>query len=226
MYKCIIIDDEAIARQILERYIVQTSSLTLLASCRNALEGFAKLEQHQVDLVFLDIEMPLVNGLQFLKTLPVMPQVILTTAYPEHALEAFDLNVVDYLLKPISPERFAQAVGKLKPIAAKAGAEEASLVVREKGGLIKIPLSDILYLKASGDYVKVITEGTHYLASLTMKSLEADLPPGQFIRIHKSYIAALRHIRLVKATELLMQNQELLPLSPNYKKRLLELYAR
>jgi len=225
MYNCIIIDDEPIARQILEQYISSTPSLTLLASCRNAMEGFAKLEQYNVDLIFLDIEMPLVNGLHFLKTLQNPPQVIFTTAYPQHAVEAFELNVVDYLLKPFSPERFAKAIEKLKPIAEKQ-TEEASLMIREKGGLIKIPHSSILYLKGSKDYVKIITEEKTHLVSSSMKSLEESLPSNEFIRIHKSYIVGLRHIRMVKASELVMHNKETLPLSPNFKERLMEVWAR
>jgi DNA-binding LytR/AlgR family response regulator len=225
MYNCIIIDDEAIARQILEQYIAKTPTLTLLASCRNALEGFAKLEQHHVDLIFLDIEMPLVSGLHFLKTLETPPQVILTTAYPEHAFEAFELNVADYLLKPFSPERFAKAIAKLKPLVEKS-LEEASLLIREKGGTVKIPQSAILYLKGSKDYVKIITETKTYLVSRSMKSLEEELPALEFTRIHKSYIVGLRHVRMVKASELVIHNQEVLPVSPNYKERLLELYSK
>lgn len=227
MYTCIIIDDEPIARQILENYIAKTPGLTLLASCRNALEGFAKLEQHRVDLIFLDIEMPLVNGLQFLKTLASPPQVIMTTAYPEHAVEAFDLQVVDYLLKPISPERFTRAISRLRPPADSTHVpEEASLVLKEKGNLIKIPQTEILYIKASGDYVKVVTTEKTYLVAMTMRSLEETLPPNQFTRVHKSFIAGLAHIRMIKGNELVMPDQETIPLSPTYKEKVMELYKR
>ncbi len=119
MIHCLIADDEVIAHQILEQYIIQTEGLTLVAKCRNAMEAFAKLQQHKVDLIFLDIEMPLVNGISFLKTLADPPKVIFTTAYAEYALQGYELNVVDYLLKPFSYERFVKAVGK-------AGGEGAS----------------------------------------------------------------------------------------------------
>src|SRR5687768_8335374 len=114
MIRCMIVDDEPIAHQILEQYILQTEGLTLVAKSRNAMEAFAKLEQQEIDLMFLDIEMPLVKGTAFLKTLTHPPKVIFTTAYAEHAVEGFELNAVDYLLKPFSYERFAKAVAKLK----------------------------------------------------------------------------------------------------------------
>ncbi len=117
MIKCLIVDDEQIAQQIVEQFIMQTPGLTLIAKCRNALEAFAKLEQHTVDLIFLDIEMPLVNGLSFLQTLANPPKVIFTTAYPNYAVQAFDLDVADYLLKPFSYERFLKAVNKVRIIA-------------------------------------------------------------------------------------------------------------
>ena len=132
MIKCLIVDDEQIAQQIVEQYIMQTPGLTLIAKCRNALEAFAKLEQHSVDLIFLDIEMPLVNGLAFVQTLTKPPRVIFTTAYPNYAVQAFDLDVVDYLLKPFSYERFLKAVKKVKEtaVAAIENNDEGHLLVK------------------------------------------------------------------------------------------------
>lgn len=226
MIKCLIVDDEQIAQQIVEQYIMQTPGLTLIAKCRNALEAFAKLEQHSVDLIFLDIEMPLVNGLAFLQTLTKPPRVIFTTAYSNYAVQAFDLDVVDYLLKPFSYERFLKAVKKVKEpaVAAVENNDEGHLLVKEKGGLIKVPHNQIIFIKGSKDYVKIMTNDQQYLASFTMKNLEEILPPHKFVRIHKSYIAGLRHVKMIKNDEVVMEASHVLPLSINYKEDLLTLF--
>lgn len=227
MIKCLIVDDEQIAQQIVEQYIMQTPGLTLIAKCRNALEAFAKLEQHPVDLVFLDIEMPLVNGLTFLKTLTNPPKIIFTTAYPDYAVQAFDLAVVDYLLKPFSYERFQKAIAKIKETpSAIPGSDntDGHLLVKEKGGLIKIPYAKIIFIKAAKDYVKIVTADQQYLASFTMKNMEETLPASKFIRIHKSFIASLEHIKMIKADEVVMAENHTLPLSINYKENLLAAY--
>jgi DNA-binding LytR/AlgR family response regulator len=226
MIKCLIVDDEQIAQQIVEQYIMQTPELTLIAKCRNALEAFAKLEQHAIDLIFLDIEMPLVNGLAFLQTLTNPPKVIFTTAYPNYAVQAFDLDVVDYLLKPFSYERFLKAIKKIKEPATNKTetTTDGHLLVKEKGGLIKVPYNQIIFIKASKDYVKIVTNDQQYLASFTMKNLEELLPADKFVRIHKSYIVAVNQIKMIKAEEVLMEASHVLPLSINYKDHLLAVF--
>ncbi|WP_343306955.1 LytTR family DNA-binding domain-containing protein [Chitinophaga niabensis] len=226
MIRCMIVDDEPIAHQILEQYILQTEGLTLVAKSRNAMEAFAKLEQQEIDLLFLDIEMPLVKGTTFLKTLSHPPKVIFTTAYAEHAVEGFELNAVDYLLKPFSYERFAKAVAKLKPVVEKAAPETTYLVIKEKDALMKIAHTDILYIEAAKDYMKVHTADRQYLVHQTMKNLESALPAGQFIRTHKSYIVALAQIKLVKTDSLLLANQVSIPVSPNYKEAVVGSFKR
>lgn len=228
MIRCLIVDDEQIAHQILEQYILQTPGLTLVAKCRNALEAFAKLEQQAVDLIFLDIEMPLINGLTFLKTLSNPPQVILTTAYADYALQGYELNVVDYLLKPFSFERFSKALAKVKPAEGPELKEEEAgyLMVKEKGGLIKIPYNKISYIEASKDYMKIVTPEQQYLVHLTMKSLEKQLPAVKFVRIHKSYIVSLQLIKMVKADNVVIGNNQSLPVGVNYKERLMEIYKK
>ncbi|HEX9503511.1 MAG TPA: LytTR family DNA-binding domain-containing protein [Patescibacteria group bacterium] len=229
MIRCLIADDEQIAHQILEQYILQTPGLTLVAKCRNALEAFAKLEQQAVDLIFLDIEMPLINGLTFLKTLSNPPRVILTTAYADYALQGYELNVVDYLLKPFSFERFSKALAKVKPAeesGLKAVEEVGHLMVKEKGGLIKIPYNKISYIEASKDYMKIVTPEQQYLVHLTMKSLEKQLPAVKFVRIHKSYIVSLQLIRMVKADNVVIGNNQSLPVGVNYKEKLMEMYKK
>ncbi len=228
MIKFLIVDDEQIAQEIVEQYILQTPGLSLVAKCRNALEAFAKLEQHAVDLIFLDIEMPLVNGMTFLKTLSNPPSVIFTTAYPQHAVEAFELNVVDYLLKPFSYDRFLKAVNKVKESAvAETPADPADqhLLLKEKGGLIKVPYSKIIYIKAAKDYVKIVTGEQQHIASFTMKGLEEQLPADKFVRIHKSYIVALEQVKMIKADSVIITDSESLPLSIHYKDGLLEKFS-
>lgn len=221
--KCMIADDELIAQQIVEQFILKTPGLTLVAKCRNAIEAFAKLEQYQVDLIFLDIEMPLVNGINFLRTLQNPPKVVFTTAYAEYALEGYDLGVADYLLKPFSYDRFLQAVGRVQqllspaPAAAAPEAETGFLLIKEKEGLIKIPYDDILYIEASKDYMKLFTRATHYLVHQTMKNLENMLPPERFIRTHKSYMVAVKEIKLVKPDQVLLSNNANIPVSISYK---------
>lgn len=223
MIKCLICDDELIAHQILEAYILQTPGLVLVAKCRNALEAFAKMEQQSVDLIFLDIEMPLLNGINFLKTLSNPPKVIFTTAYAEHALESYELNAVDYLLKPFSPERFAKAVEKVKALIGTGGndaekmEEAGALVIKEKDGMIRVQHSEIIYIEASKDYMKIVTAGKTYLVHITMKKLEESLPPELFVRTHKSYMVALKAIRLLKPDELVLTNNAVVPVSINYR---------
>jgi DNA-binding LytR/AlgR family response regulator len=227
MIRCLIVDDELIAQQIVEQFVLQTPDLTLIAKCRNAMEAFAKLEQHPVDLIFLDIEMPLVNGLTFLKNLTHPPKVIFTTAYPNYAVQAFDLDVVDYLLKPFSYERFLKAVSKVKELRPPVPAgndDNGHLLVKEKGGLIKIPYSTIIYIKAAKDYVRVVTNEQQYLVSFTMKNLEEILPPQQFIRIHKSFIVSVAQIKMIKADEVILAGNHNLPLSINYKEYVLAVF--
>jgi len=227
MIHCLIADDEVIAHQILEQYILQTEGLTLVAKCRNAMEAFAKLQQHKVDLIFLDIEMPLVNGITFLKTLPDPPKVIFTTAYAEYALQGYELNVVDYLLKPFSYERFAQAVGKVVVGVSegKRNDQEDHLVVKEKEGLLRIAFSEILYIEGSRDYMKIVTPERKYLVHLTMKKLEELLPAGKFIRTHKSYIVAVSKIKIVKTAELVLTDQRVIPVSGHYKEGVVQRFG-
>ena len=227
MINCLIADDEVIAQQILEQYILQTDGLTLVAKCRNAMEAFAKLQQHAVDLIFLDIEMPLVNGITFLKTLEAPPKVIFTTAYSEYALQGYELNVVDYLLKPFSYERFLQGVEKVKALRGASAPAEAvpavdeHLVVKEKEGLLKIAFADIVYIEGSRDYMKIVTAGRNYLVHLTMKRLEELLPSALFIRTHKSYIVAVQKIKIVKPAELVLADMQTIPVSGSYKEEVM-----
>ncbi|HKO81446.1 MAG TPA: LytTR family DNA-binding domain-containing protein [Chitinophagaceae bacterium] len=229
MIRCLVADDEIVAHQILEQYIQQVEGLTLVAKCRNAMEALAKLETHQIDLVFLDIEMPLVNGINFLKTLPNPPKVIITSAYSEYALEGYELNVVDYLLKPFSPERFNKAIEKVKSLMFSTPAISADtgfLAVKEKEGLIKIAHKDILYIEGSRDYMRVVTPQRQYLVHITMKKLEEMLPLDRFVRTHKSYIVSLDKIKAVRPDELQLGEQLVIPLSVNYREQVMKAFSK
>lgn len=227
MIKCLIADDEVIAHQILEQYILRTEGLVLVGKSRNAMEAFAKVEQNRPDLIFLDIDMPLVNGITFLRSLTNPPKVIFTTAHAEYALQGYDLNVADYLLKPFSYERFEQAVNKVKdllqhtmPLQSLAGTASVDfLSVKEKEGWLRIPFATILYIEGSRDYVKVVTPQRTHLVYQRMKNLEEELPSTLFVRTHKSFIVNLSAIRVMRIAELVLTGDQLVPVSSHYKEQ-------
>ncbi|RZJ90583.1 MAG: response regulator transcription factor, partial [Chryseobacterium sp.] len=184
--KCVILDDEPFAHQVLTHYINDTPGLVLVASFRNAVEAFEYIGRNPVDLLFLDIEMPLINGVDFLKALADAPKTIFTTAYKQYAFDGFELNAVDYLLKPFSYERFLRAVGKLNEVAEKPIYE--TLLVKGKEGKINLKQVDILYIEGCKDYVKIITLGNMHLMYKTLKSTLEKLNENIFLQCHRSYI--------------------------------------
>ncbi|MBB2151361.1 LytR/AlgR family response regulator transcription factor [Pedobacter gandavensis] len=220
---CIIIDDEPMAHQVLEYYIGQTPGLEHLASFRNAVEAFEYLGQHKVDLLFLDIEMPLVNGLHFLRALTTKPKTIFTTAYKQYAFESYELDAVDYLLKPFSYERFMKGVNKAglsnEPI------EEAQtnyLLIKDGQSLLNLKQQDIIYIEGSKDYVKIFTKGKFYLVYQTLKGILEQLKPGHFLQAHRSYIVNKNHVQRIVENNLIFSDQSFVPIGPMYKKDLLE----
>ncbi|MEE1944740.1 LytTR family DNA-binding domain-containing protein [Pedobacter sp. KR3-3] len=220
---CIVIDDEPMAHQVLAHYIGQTPGLQHLASFRNAIEAFEYLGKHKVDLLFLDIEMPLVNGLHFLKALTVRPKTIFTTAYKQYAFESYELEAVDYLLKPFSYERFMKAVNK-------AGLSNAApendltghLLIKDGQSLLNLKQQDIIYIEGSKDYVKIFTKEQFYLVYQTLKGLLEQLQPKQFLQAHRSYIVNKNHVQRIVDNKLILSNQSAVPIGPLYKKELLE----
>ncbi|MBC7947475.1 MAG: response regulator transcription factor [Chitinophagaceae bacterium] len=202
--RCLIVDDEPLARQIIRRYIEQVPILQLSGECGNALQAFALLQQQEVDLIFLDIRMPQLNGNDFLKTLKNPPKVIFTTAYSEYALEGYELDVVDYLMKPIPFDRFLKAVNKAYQHSTfKSDANPAQddrktdsfVYFRADRKMIKVMLNDILYIESMKDYIKVITATGTIITKQSISSVEAMLPEKDFIRSHRSYIVSSRHIK-------------------------------
>ncbi|MGI4870532.1 MAG: LytR/AlgR family response regulator transcription factor [Janthinobacterium lividum] len=215
--RCLIVDDEPLAHQVLTQFIAQTPGLTLSGKCRNAMEAHDHLRQHGVDLLFLDIEMPLITGLNFLRTLKNPPKTILTTAYREYAYEGYELDVLDYLLKPFSYERFVKAVAHYHPAAPPPDpATEPHLLLKDQGGLLKVPHRAIGYVEGCKDYVKVVTEAKTYLHHATMKEM-ADLLGEHFVRVHRSFIVGAAHIKLLQPEQVVLADGTVVPIGNSYK---------
>jgi two-component system, LytTR family, response regulator len=225
--QCLIADDEPIAHAVLESHIAKLKSLVIAGNCYNAFEVVDFLNNHQVDILLLDINMPEFTGLQMLSTLEKKPYVILTTAYTEHALEAFEHGVADYLLKPIRFERFLKAVNRIMelkkeqtdPVAtAQPGRTAAKTIVSLKDGTTthQVDTADILYAEAFGNFVKVFTTKQKIIAAITMKMLGEQLPSADFIRVHKSYIVNYGAISKITGNVLYIQKTEI-PIGQMYK---------
>jgi DNA-binding LytR/AlgR family response regulator len=216
--KCLVIDDEPPAREIIRRYIEQVPTLELAGECANAIQAFTFLQQHPVDLMFLDIRMPQLNGNDFLKTLKNPPKVIFTTAFSEYALEGYELDVVDYLMKPIPFDRFLKAVNKAYQQTAVRS--ESTIVADEKKAdsfvyfradrkMVKVTLHDILYIESMKDYIKVFTTNGTIITKQSISSVEAMLPEKEFVRTHRSFIVATRHIKSFTSELIEIQNAEI-----------------
>ena len=213
MIKIIVIDDEPLARSIVKEYLAQRSDVQLLAECNDGFEGLKAIQQEQPDLIFLDIQMPKINGFEMLELLEVMPAVIFTTAFDEHAIKAFEVNAVDYLLKPFSKERFDKAMDKYLPqyktddiekvmeSAAQSPAQQNRVVVKHGNKIKIIPVSQIHYLEAADDYVKIFTAEGSFLKKRTMAFFEQSLSAYHFVRIHRSYIVNTQLITRIEPYE-------------------------
>ena len=226
--QCIIADDEPIARQILENYIGDTPHLELVATCKNAFEVMEELQRQSVDILFLDINMPKLSGLSLLKTMQQKPNVIITTAYSEYAVEGFELAVTDYLLKPFSLERFLQAVMKVKSktievvpsTKAALRTSDDFIFIKSDKKIIKVNLDDISHIEAYGNYVKVHTDKM----ILTPQSLTEFLSklPDSFLRIHKSFAINFDYLKLIDGNQIVLNNNVKLIIGKSYRKSVLE----
>ena len=221
--RCLVVDDEPLAHQVLTQFIAQTPGLVLAGTCRNAMEAHEHLTSQPVDLLFLDIEMPLMNGLAFLRTLKNPPKTIITTAYREYAYEGYELDVLDYLLKPFSYERFRKATGRLQPAAAPE--EEKALLLKDQGSLFKVPYRDILYVEGCKDYVKVVTAAKTHLHHATMQAMTDTLGEA-FGRVHRSFIVNAAHIRRLQPEQVELTDGSLLPIGSSYKPELLAWFKK
>lgn len=200
MIRCLIIDDEPLAREVLESYVEDLPSLVLVASCEDAMEALDWLNQEPVDLLFLDINMPKLSGINFYKSLSNRPKVIFTTAYSDHAVEGFELEAVDYLLKPFSFERFVKAVNKVKKDRPDHQQVDFIMLKVDKK-THKVNFDRIQYFESIGDYVKLhLKEGKTLIISETLRKLE-ELLPKAFLRVHKSYIIALDQLEYLEGNQ-------------------------
>lgn len=240
MINVIIVDDEPLAQDVLETYIEKIPELHLVQKCNNAFEANEALKNGHIDLMFLDIQMPQLTGIDFLKTLNKPPLVIFTTAYSNYAIEGFELNALDYLLKPISMERFLKAVNKAmdqldlqqrdKAPAAVAQSEPEDksefIFVKADKKLVKVNFEEIIYIEGLKDYVIIRTDKGRIITLQTMKSLEDKLPASQFKRIHRSYIVNISKINAIvgNMVEVIEKNAaKHLPVGKNYRDELLEI---
>jgi two-component system, LytTR family, response regulator len=223
--RCLIVDDEPLAIEVIENHCGQFENLEVTATCRNAVRAFEILERERIDLVFLDIQMPKLTGIDLLKSLRHPPKVILTTAYVDYALEGFELDVVDYLVKPVSFRRFLKAVNKyfaLAPVSSpETQTEKEFIFVKADRKNHKVLFSEIQYVESVKDYIKIHTTDKNLLVKQTLASFEEELPPADFIRIHRSYIVNLKHITAYTAHDIEIGAAEL-PIGVSYKQKVFE----
>lgn len=225
--KCIIVDDEPAAHYVLTNYIRQNPELELVHQCYNGIEVMNYLRENPVDLMFLDIDMPEITGLELLKILPSQPKTILTTAYSEFALESYDYGVIDYLLKPIYFPRFLKSIERFLSTQTerKTIASNLFISIKADGAVVDLDVRKILFAQSYGNYVKIFTSGRTYLASMTTNELEASLPTEQFLRVHKSYIVAFDKIEANERDTLVVNGQRI-PVGITYRRELERLLAR
>jgi DNA-binding LytR/AlgR family response regulator len=220
-YSCILVDDEPLSRELIADFIKDCPELELLAEFQNAIESRAFLQQHIVDLIFLDINMPRLSGINLVKSLACAPSVIFITAYPEYAVEGFELEAVDYLLKPVSQERFLKAVGRFLEKAAQPGSQVTFVLVKADKKIFRIDLDNLLYVEALGDYIRIVTTEKTLTVYERLSGFAERLPPDRFCRIHKSHLIALSKIDYIEGNMVRIGNA-LLPVSTTYRDELNE----
>ncbi len=236
MIRCLLVDDEKLALELMEDNVAKVPYLKLQGKCKNALEAMDFLRREPVDLIFLDVQMPGISGIQFLNSLTNPPMVIMVTAYDNYALEGFNLDVVDYILKPFSFERFLKAVNKVSELvslrqqkdtaAQPAPAKEAPgpdyIFVNADYSIVRINIPDIMYVEGLKDYIKIYLKNTDkaVITRLSMRYMEEKLPAGSFARVHKSYIVSLDKITAFKKNRVML-NQTEIPVSDNFKDKVL-----
>lgn len=222
--KCVVVDDEPMAREIIETYIAKTPNLELVASFKNAAEVILFAQENELDLFFLDIHMPEISGLSLAKIIHKKSQIIFTTAYREYAIDGFNLNVVDYLLKPIAFDRFLQAVQKVLVLEIPEN-NNNFMFVRSDRKMVKIDFNSILYIESLSDYLKIFTKEKTIVLRETISGLEEKLPAKKFIRIHRSFIVSLKNLTSY-TNEFIEIDQKALPISRSYKESVLQKLAK
>ncbi|HEX9509523.1 MAG TPA: LytTR family DNA-binding domain-containing protein [Puia sp.] len=232
MIKCIIVEDETLAQDVIKSHLQQIGGWELVSVCRNAPEALEALNTLEVDVMFLDIRLPGMSGLNFLRSLPDPPLVVLTTAYAEYAVESYEFSVIDYLLKPISFERFSKAAGKIVDgrLFSQAGKEQDKspgdhIFIKSNSKFFKVNFSEILYVEGMKDYLKIHTPEYMLVTHQTMNELEKTLPARQFLRVHKSYIVALGHIRAIYGNSVEL-GKVTIPIGINYKETVMNFIGK
>jgi DNA-binding LytR/AlgR family response regulator len=225
--RCLIVDDEPLARELIRAHVEKLENFEIVDQCGDAMKALNVLREKQVDLIFMDIQMPQITGIDFLKTLKHPPKVIITTAYREYALEGFELDVVDYLLKPITFERFLKSVNKYYQLtqdevqlitnsAADRLKDESFIYIKENKKVVKIHLSEIRYIEGLSEYVQIYTEKRKIITKTSMVQMEEKLPSDSFLRIHKSFIVSIGKIEAFTANTIEIQGKEL-PIGRSFK---------
>jgi two-component system LytT family response regulator len=203
MIQCLIVDDEPLAQDVIAGYVQQSDQLELVKKCSNVMEAFAVLQKQPVDLLFMDIKMPLINGIDFVKSLKNPPAVIFTTAFSEYAADSYEMEAVDYLLKPVTITRFNKSIDKyLRQINTTITVEKNYLYIKVDGRLQKIFYADILFAESMKDYMKIVTAREKYITHLTMKALVDLLPSKAFARIHRAFVVKLAAITAIARNEI------------------------
>lgn len=228
MKKVVIIDDEPLARSVICSYLKKHNEYEIVAECNNGYEGIKAIEKHQPDLVFLDVQMPKINGFEILELIDTPPTIIFTTAFDEYALKAFEVSAIDYLLKPFSEDRFLQALHKLKntnqlenrliETVNKQPDEHTRIVIKDGSSIKILPTKNVSHIEAYGDYVKIYSEGKKYIKKKTMNYYEQTLDPNLFIRIHRSFIINIEYLTGIEPYEknsyrATLKGQERIPIS-------------
>jgi len=230
-YKCLIVDDEPLAIEAVAMHLKEFEDFEIVGKCRNAMEAVKLLNEKAIDLIFLDINMPKISGISFLKSLSSPPSVIITTAYSEYALEGFELDVLDYLLKPIPFDRFLKSINKFLEQKDSTSfvinkddstiEDNAHIFIRCDRKLTKIYLDDILYFESEGDYVKVVTSKKSLLTKNKISLFEEKLPADRFTRVHRSFIVNNQSITSVTSSGVEIEKKEI-PVSQTYKNQLMK----
>lgn len=223
---CIILDDEPLARKGLREYIADASFLNLVGEFDHPLKAMDTITREKVELVFLDIQMPRMTGIEWIKSLPHPPMIIFTTAYPQYALEGFELNAVDYLLKPFSFDRFWKAILKARALQegkrpATAAEEADHFFIKTDGKLIRVNVADVLFIEALQNYVAIHTRERKIITYLTLQGLEAQLPEGHFIKTHKSFLVAVDKVESIEGNEIGIGSHRI-PISRAWKDSVVE----
>lgn len=230
MIRCLIVDDEPLARQIISKYVNEQPELQLVGTCSNAIEAFEVLHREQINLIFLDIKMPAINGMDFIKSLSHAPAVIFTTAYPEYAADSYEVAAIDYLLKPITLERFQSSIRKYlsinqsaanpvhsaqQPENQQADNQKNYTFFKVNGKFLKLEHQEIRYAQSIKDYIILHTETGNHITHMTMKYLEELLPSNQFVRIHRSYLVNKEKVTRLDKKEVQIA-EEMLPVGKSY----------